>query len=160
MIETVEFRLNRKPVHLRVDVDRMLLWVLRTDLGLPGTKYGCGEGHCGACSVIINDKTERSCQIPVKDIQGKEVLTIEGLARNGVLHPIQKAFVEIDALQCGFCTPGMIMTAYGLLRRNPQPSESEIVRGMDGNLCRCCSQARVIQAVQKAALTMRAERIQ
>jgi aerobic-type carbon monoxide dehydrogenase small subunit (CoxS/CutS family) len=158
MIEAIEFKLNQKPAHLKVDGERMLLWVLRTDLGLTGTKYGCGEGHCGACTVIINERSERSCQVLVKDLKGKEVLTIEGLAREGVLHPLQKAFVEHDALQCGFCTAGMIMTAYGLLRQNPQPSESEIIHGMDDNLCRCCSQTRIIQAIQSAAQLMRTGR--
>ena len=158
MIETIEFRLNQKPVHLKVDGERMLLWVLRTNLGLTGTKYGCGEGHCGACTMIISERAERSCQVPIKNVRGKEVLTIEGLARDGLLHPLQKAFVEHDALQCGFCTPGMIMTAYGLLRKNPQPSESDIIRGMDDNLCRCCSHSRIIQAVQSAAEMMRTGR--
>ena len=112
MIETIDLTLNHKPVRLKVDGDRPLLWVLRTDLGLTGTKYGCGESLCGAGTVLVNDKAVRSCQTALRDVEGQEVITIEGLAVNGVLHPLEKAFVEHDALQCGFCTPGMILTAY------------------------------------------------
>jgi aerobic-type carbon monoxide dehydrogenase small subunit (CoxS/CutS family) len=154
-MEIIEMKINRKPVRLNVDGERMFLWVLRTDLGLTGTKYGCGQGHCGACTVIINDEAVRSCLLPVKMAAGKDVLTIEGLAQNGVLHPLQQAFVEHDALQCGFCTPGMIMNAYSLLKRNPQPNESEIVRGMNQNLCRCTSYTRIVKAVQSAARDMK-----
>ncbi|MFQ5772395.1 MAG: (2Fe-2S)-binding protein, partial [bacterium] len=114
-MENVSFKLNGKPVSLTVDSERMLLWVLRSDLGLTGTKYGCGVGLCGTCIVLVDDEAVRSCRLPVKGVEGKEVLTIEGLAKNGKLHPIQQAFVKADALQCGFCTPGMIMNAYGLL---------------------------------------------
>jgi len=140
---------------LKVDGERRLLWVLRSDLGLTGTKYGCGEGICGACTVLINRKASRSCQIPVKDIQGKEIITIEGLAENGSLHPIQKAFIEHDALQCGFCTPGMILSAYGLLLEKPRPTDDEIIRAMNDNLCRCGAHVRIIQAIQTAAQGMR-----
>ena len=154
MIETIRATINHKPVDLKVDGERMLLWVLRTDLGLTGTKYGCGEGHCGACTVLINEKAFRSCRIPVKEVKGQNVVTIEGLARGGALHPLQKAFVEHDALQCGFCTQGMIMTAYGRLKENPRPSEAEIIRGMNDNLCRCASYARIVKAVQAAAQAM------
>ena len=112
MQETIQFTLNGKPTTLTVDSDRMLLWVLRTDLGLTGTKYGCGENLCGACTVLLNNEAVRSCQTTVKEVQGKEVTTIEGLARNGTLHPLQKAFMEHDGLQCGYCTPGMIMNAF------------------------------------------------
>jgi len=155
MEEVVQFTLNGKPTTLTVDTDRALLWVLRTDLGLTGTKYGCGEGHCGACTVLVGDEAGRSCSLPVKQVQGKEVTTIEGLATNGTLHPLQRAFAEHDALQCGYCTPGMILTAYSLLRENPSPSYSEIIDGMENNLCRCGAHKRIIQAVQAAATEMR-----
>ena len=151
MIKPVEFALNRKRVRLETDEERMLLWVLRSDLGLTGTKYGCGEAHCGACTVVVNGNAVRSCQTPLKEVAGKDVLTIEGLARNGRLHPLQKAFVEHDALQCGFCTPGMIMNAYALLRERPTPSEADIIRGMEDNLCRCASHVRIVKAIQTAA---------
>jgi aerobic-type carbon monoxide dehydrogenase small subunit (CoxS/CutS family) len=157
-MEIIDLKINRKPVRLSVDAERMLLWVLRTDLGLTGTKYGCGQGHCGACTILVNEKAVRSCMMPVKMVAGKEVLTIEGLAQNGVLHPLQQAFVEHDALQCGFCTSGMILTAYSLLKDNPQPSDSEIIRGMDHNLCRCTSYVRVIKAVRSAAISMKSGR--
>jgi aerobic-type carbon monoxide dehydrogenase small subunit (CoxS/CutS family) len=150
MEENVQFRLNGKLVKLTVDSDRMLLWVLRTDLELTGTKYGCGEGICGACTVLVDNEAMRSCQTAVKDIQGKEVVTIEGLAKNGKLHPLQKAFMENDALQCGYCTSGMILNTYALLRKNPRPSSSDIVNGMDDNLCRCGAHNRIIRAVQAA----------
>ena len=157
-MEIIDLKINRKPVRLSVDAERMLLWVLRTDLGLTGTKYGCGQGHCGACTILVNEKAVRSCMMPVKMVAGKEVLTIEGLAQNGVLHPLQQAFMEHDALQCGFCTSGMILTAYSLLKDNPQPSDSEIIRGMDHNLCRCTSYVRVIKAVRSAAISMKSGR--
>ena len=155
MNEMVEFKLNNKPVKLKVDGDRMLLWVLRTDLGLTGTKYGCGESYCGACTVLLDNDPVRSCQLPVKDVAGKEIITIEGLANNGNLHPLQQAFMDHDALQCGYCTPGMIMSAYGLLRKNPQPSRSDIIDAMDDNLCRCGTYNRIIEAIQTAAKVMK-----
>ena len=154
MIKPVEFTVNRKRVRLETDQERMLLWVLRSDLALTGTKYGCGEAHCGACTVLVNGRAVRSCQTPLKGVAGKEVLTIEGLASNGRLHPLQKAFVEQDALQCGFCTPGMIMNAYALLMEQPTPSEADIIRGMEDNLCRCGSHMRIVQAIQAAATEM------
>jgi len=154
MEEVVRFTLNGKPTTLTVDSDRALLWVLRTDLGLTGAKYGCGEGHCGACTVLVDDEAVRACVVPVKQVQGKEVTTIEGLARNGKLHPLQKAFMEHDGLQCGFCTPGMILTAYSLLRDNPRPSYSEILEGMEHNLCRCGAHKRIVEAIQAAAKQM------
>ena len=151
MIRPVAFTLNSKRVRLETDDERMFLWVLRSDLALTGTKYGCGEAHCGACTVVVNGKAVRSCQTPLKEVAGKEVLTIEGLERNGKLHPLQKAFVEHDAFQCGFCTPGMIMNAYALLTERPSPSEADIVRGMEGNLCRCASHLRIVKAIQTAS---------
>ena len=158
MIEIIRFKLNRKPMQLTGDGERRLLWVLRSDIGLTGTKYGCGEGICGACSVLINNKATRSCLVPVKEIKGKEVMTIEGLVRNGRLHPLQKAFMDHDALQCGFCTPGMILNAYSLLLEKPQPTEAEIIEGMNDNLCRCGAHVRIVQAIQSAAKEMRGGR--
>lgn len=155
-METMDLKINGKVVTLKVDSDRMLLWVLRTDLGLTGTKYGCGQAYCGACTVLLDGKAVRSCIMPVKSIGVREVTTIEGLAKNGVLHPLQKAFAEQGALQCGFCTPGMIMNACSLLQTNPEPSEAEIIHGMDGNLCRCSSYNRIVKAVQTAARSMKA----
>ncbi len=154
MSRTIRFKLNGQPKSLIVDRDRMLLWVLRTDFALTGAKYGCGEGFCGACTVLVDNEAVRSCQYPVSDIEGKEVITIEGLAESGKLHPLQKAFVHHDALQCGFCTPGMVLNAYSLLMKNPNPTKEEIILGMDENLCRCGAYMRIIQAVQTAAQHM------
>jgi len=158
MINTIKFKVNGKPVELKVDGERRLLWVLRSNLGLTGPKYGCGEGICGACTVLINKKATRSCQVPVKEIKGKEVITIEGLVRDGKLHPLQKAFMNHNALQCGFCTSGMILNAYGLLLEKPKPTEAEIIEGMNDNLCRCGAHVRIIQAIQTAAQEMRGGR--
>jgi aerobic-type carbon monoxide dehydrogenase small subunit (CoxS/CutS family) len=127
---------------------------LRYDLGLTGTKYGCGEGLCGACTVIVEGQAERSCMLEMKSVAGKAVTTIEGLAKNGDLHPLQKAFIEHDALQCGYCTPGMIMNAYSLLLHNPRPSRRQIIEHMDGNLCRCGAHQRIVQATERAANQM------
>lgn len=155
MKETIQFRLNDKPVSVTVESERMLLWVLRSDLALTGTKYGCGVSFCGACTVLVNKEAIRSCQVPVKDVKGKEVITIEGLAKNGNLHLLQKAFMKHGALQCGFCTPGMILNAYSLLLKNPQPTRAEIIEGMDDNLCRCGAHTRIVQAIQAAAKEMK-----
>jgi aerobic-type carbon monoxide dehydrogenase small subunit (CoxS/CutS family) len=155
MKEAIPFKLNDKSLSLTVDGERMLLWVLRTDLGLTGAKYGCGEGFCGTCTVLVNKKAVRSCQLPVKDVKGKEIMTIEGLAKNGELHPLQKAFIKHNSMQCGYCTSGMILNAYALLIKNPQPSLKEIIQNMDDNFCRCGSHTRIIQAIQEAALEMK-----
>lgn len=155
MIKTITFTLNRKPVRIRVDGERMLLWVLRTELGLTGVKHGCGEGFCGACTVLVNNQTVRSCQTPIKAVAGKSVLTIEGLAQNGKLHPLQEAFMTHDALQCGFCTPGMILAAYSLLQQNPQPAVAEITANLEDHLCRCGAHQRIVQAIQDAAKAMK-----
>jgi len=152
--QAIGFKLNGKAVSLQVDPSRTLLWVLRDDLGLTGTKYGCGEGFCGACTVLLGRKAVRSCSLEVKDVAGKEVTTIEGLAKNGKLHPLQKAFVDHDALQCGYCTPGMIMNAYSLLLNTPRPSRRQIIDQMDGNLCRCGAHKRIVEAIQAAAKEM------
>lgn len=151
----IRFTLNGKPVQISVNEDRMLLWVLRTELSLTGAKFGCGEGFCGACTVLVNNEPVRSCQYPIKEVQGKTVLTIEGLAKNGNLHPLQQAFVDHDALQCGFCTPGVILTAYSLLLKNPKPSQKDVIQALDDNLCRCGAHTRMLQAVDRAAETMR-----
>ncbi|UCG46571.1 MAG: (2Fe-2S)-binding protein [Phycisphaerales bacterium] len=155
MAETISFTLNDKAVSIKTDGQRPLLWVLRTDLGLTGTKFGCGQAHCGACTVLVDDKAVRSCVYPVRNVRGRKVRTIEGLSRNGDMHPLQKAFVAHDALQCGFCTPGMILTAYALLRENPRPTRDEIIAGMDGNLCRCGAHTRIIDAIASAATEMK-----
>jgi aerobic-type carbon monoxide dehydrogenase small subunit (CoxS/CutS family) len=155
MKNKVAFKINGKPITLEVHGETRLLWLIRTELGLTGTKFGCGEGYCGACTVLVNGKAERSCQLTAKDIEGKELLTIEGLANGGNLHPLQKAFIDHGALQCGFCTPGMILRAYSLLLENPEPSKEEIIRGMDGNLCRCGAHPRILLAMQKAGKEMR-----
>ena len=154
-MENISFKLNGNPVSLSVDNERALLWVLRTDLELTGPKYGCGVGLCGACIVLVDNKAVRSCQVPVKDVVGKEVITIEGLSKKGKLRPLQQAFIEHDALQCGFCTPGMILNAYSLLLKNPQPTRAEIIEEMNYNLCRCGSHSRIIEAIQTAAKEMK-----
>jgi len=158
MPDSVSFKVNGKAVRLSVDGERALLWVLRTDLGLTGTKFGCGEGHCGACTVLLDGVAVRSCLRKVKDVKDKEVVTIEGLEKEGKLHPVQKAFMEHDALQCGFCTPGMILTAFGLLTKNPQPTREQIIRGMEQNLCRCGAHTRIIDAIETAAAEMKGGR--
>ena len=155
MTKPVQFTLNGKDTSIEVDGERMVLWVLRTELGLTGTKCGCGEGFCGSCTVLVDGKAERSCQLPVKDVVDKEVVTIEGLASDGALHPVQSAFVAHDALQCGFCTPGMIMSACGLLEAEPSPTRLQIVDHLEDNLCRCGAHKRIVEAVETAAGKMR-----
>jgi aerobic-type carbon monoxide dehydrogenase small subunit (CoxS/CutS family) len=155
MKRAIQFKLNGESKSLEIERERTLLWVLRTDFKLTGTKFGCLEGFCGACTVLVDYKPTRSCQLPVADVDKKEVITIEGLAAKGKLHPLQAAFVEHDALQCGFCTPGMILTAYGLLVKNPSPSRKDIIQGMDENLCRCGAHTRIIRAIESAAQKMR-----
>jgi len=151
MRRSVSFTLNGKPLQLTVDDERMLLWVLRYDLGLTGTKYGCGAALCGSCTVIVNEEAVRSCVTPVKEIAGKRVLTIEGFSSDGHLHPIQEAFLNHHAFQCGYCTPGMIVNAYALLLKKPHPTREEIIRHMDDNLCRCGSHTRIVDAILEAA---------
>ncbi len=146
MVE-LAFIVNQEPVRLRVSPLATLLEVLRGELELTGTKLGCGEGECGACSVILNGKVTNSCLVLAVECEGLEVLTIEGLAENGKLHPIQQAFIEYGAIQCGFCTPGMIMAAYALLNSTPSPTEGEVKRGLEGNLCRCTGYRKIVQAV-------------
>ena len=147
----VSFTLNGALTRVTVDDTRSLLWVLRDDLGLTGTKYGCGESLCGACTVLVDDKAVRSCALTIKDVEGKRVTTIEGLARGGKLHSLQEAFVAHSGLQCGYCTPGMIMGAYALLLENPRATRAEIVAGMDGHLCRCGAHVRILDAIERVA---------
>jgi len=154
MDETIQFILNGEKRSLSVTPDRMLLWILRSDYGLTGTKHSCGQGFCAACTVLVDNAPVLSCQFPAREVNGKSVLTIEGLKKNGSLHPIQSAFLSHNALQCGYCTPGMILTALGLLLKNPQPTEKQIVEALEGNLCRCGCYNRIIQAVQTAGSMM------
>ncbi len=151
MKETISFKLNGKPTTLDVEGDRKLLWVLRTDLGLTGTKYGCGKSYCGACTVVLGKDAVRSCLLPIREVRGKEVTTIEGLAQGEKLHPLQSAFAEQGAVQCGFCTPGMIMNAYALLLKNPKLTRDQIIAGMERNLCRCSGHQRIVQAIESVA---------
>jgi aerobic-type carbon monoxide dehydrogenase small subunit (CoxS/CutS family) len=155
MEETIKFQLNGKKTESLIDPKQTLLWALRNHFGLTGTKFGCGMGFCGACTVLIDNEPVRSCQLSVGDTAGKNIITVEGLANDGKLHPVQKAFVEHDALQCGFCTPGMIMNATGLLIKNPAPSVQQIKEGMENNLCRCGAHMRIIEAVQTASKEMK-----
>jgi len=155
MEETIRFSLNGKKTEIKIDPTQTLLWVLRNQLGLTGTKYGCGMGFCGACTVLLDKEQVRSCMLPIGDVAGKELITIEGLGTKEKLHPVQKAFVDHDALQCGYCTPGMIMTATGLLLKNPTPTRQEIIEGMEDNLCRCGAHIRIIDAIQTAADEMK-----
>ena len=154
MLQTISFTLNGKPTRISVEDDRLLLWVLREDLGLTGTKFGCGESYCGACTVLVNGEAVRSCATAIKDVAGKQVITIEGLSQNGKLHPLQEAFLTQSGFQCGFCTPGMILSAYSLLQKTPHPTPAQIVDHMDGNLCRCGAHVRIIAAIQDAAETL------
>jgi aerobic-type carbon monoxide dehydrogenase small subunit (CoxS/CutS family) len=158
MEKIISFKLNGKNVRVTSSPERMLLWILRSDLDHTGTKYSCGEGFCGACTVVVNNEAVLSCQYPIEEVNGKDVMTIEGLQQNGKLHPLQTAFMQHNALQCGFCTPGMILKAYSMLLKNPQPSYREIVEDMEGYLCRCGSYNRIIEAIQTAARTMKGQR--
>ena len=151
MKQFIEFTLNDKATRLETEPERPLLWVLRGDLALTGTKYGCGEGLCGACTVLVNGQAAKACLYSIKDIAGKDLTTIEGLAAGKELHPVQRAFVEHDALQCGYCTPGMIMAVVDLLTRNPAASDADIVAGLDNNLCRCGAHQRILEAVRSVA---------
>ena len=153
MQQTIRFKLNGKPVSLETDGERTLLWVLRTDFGLTGTKYGCGIGYCGSCTVVVNGEAVRSCGATVAQVDGAEVITIEGLAQGDKLHPLQEAFAEHGGFQCGYCTPGMIMNAYALLRANPRASREDILKGMENNFCRCGAHKRIIAAIEDVART-------
>jgi aerobic-type carbon monoxide dehydrogenase small subunit (CoxS/CutS family) len=146
---------NGTEQHAELEPEKPLLYVLRDDLGLTGTKYGCGEGQCGACTVLMDGSPERSCLLPVSSATGKRITTIEGLSRGDRLHPVQQAFLDVEAFQCGYCTPGMIVSAAALLARTPNPSEEQIIRHMEGNVCRCGAYGRIVEAVRHAAATYR-----
>ena len=148
--------INGRAYTVDVDPQTSLLTVLREGLDLTGSKYGCGEGQCGACTVLIDGKAQRSCVTKVGSVTGRQITTIEGLATADQLHPVQAAFLDADAMQCGYCTSGMIMSAVALLKRNPAPQENEIIDFMDGNLCRCGTYPRILGAIQKAARSMAA----
>ncbi|MGY4707017.1 (2Fe-2S)-binding protein [Candidatus Bipolaricaulota sp. J31] len=153
----LRFTLNGRPVEVEAHPGRRLLDLLRDDLGLIGVKEGCGEGECGACTVLINGKPRLSCLTAAIQVEGKEVITIEGLSRDGKLHPIQRAFVETAGVQCGFCTPGFIVAAYALLQENPDPTPEEVRAWLSGNLCRCTGYRQIVEAVLLAAKYMRDE---
>jgi len=155
MARVAELEVNGVRRHIDADPDESLLSVLREQLDLTGTKYGCGEGECRACTVLLNGQPRHSCITPVGTAADKRITTIEGLERGGRLHPVQQAFLEEQALQCGYCTPGMILTAAAFLSTHPDPSEQEIVRFMENNICRCGVYSRIIAAIRRAAKTMR-----
>ena len=151
MARVTELHVNGSTRRVDADPDRTLLSVLRDDLDLTGTKFGCGEGQCAACTVLIDGVATKSCLTKVSAVGAKKIVTIEGLAPEGKLHPVQEAFLEADALQCGYCTPGMVLGAVSLLKRNPKPSDAEIVTAMNGHICRCGTYPRVVQAIRSAA---------
>jgi len=151
----IELRVNGTAHRVEVEPERTLLSVLREDLDLTGTKYGCGEGMCGACTVLVDGKATRSCQLPAAQAAGKEITTIEGLAKNGRLHPLQQAFIDLDAMQCGYCTPGLILAGVELLAANRHPTEEQIARALEGHICRCGCYQRIIAAMRRAAEVMR-----
>lgn len=151
MEKTLTFVVNGQPRTVTTDPERPLLEVLREDLQLTGTKYGCGEGHCGACTVLVDGRSVHSCQTSVNDVDQRTILTIEGLATGDKLHPVQEAFLAESALQCGYCTPGLVLAAVGLLNDNPQPTDADIVTGLQGHLCRCCGYPNILAAVKRAA---------
>ena len=148
---TIRFTVNGKARSVNTEPERPLLEVLREDLGLTGAKYGCGEGQCRACTVLVDGKPAITCVTPVRAVEGKSIVTIEGLAPAGHLHPVQQAFLEEGAMQCGYCTSGMILSAAALLDKNPRPTEAQIIEGMNGNLCRCNGYPRLMAAVQRAS---------
>jgi len=152
---SLELEVNGKRHSVAADPETPLLWVLREELGLTGTKYGCGEGECGACSVLVGGNVRRSCQVPLRAAAGKSITTIEGLEQNGRLHPVQQAFLDAGAFQCAYCTSGMILTGVSLLRQNPSPSPQQIAEFMQGNICRCGTYPRIVQAIARAAEAMK-----
>jgi carbon-monoxide dehydrogenase small subunit len=151
----IQIKVNGRDNEIEVDPWRTLLEVLRDQLNLTGTKQSCAEGHCGACTVFVDGEAVNACLMLALEAHGSDIMTIEGLAKGGKLHPIQEAFVDYGAVQCGFCTPGMIMTAHQLLQDNAEPSEDEIRHGLEGNLCRCTGYQNIVRAVQSAAAEMR-----
>ena len=157
MANVTELLVNGEKRAVDADPDRSLLSVLRDDLALTGAKYGCGEGQCGACTVLVDGKAAFSCVTTIGSVSGKQITTIEGLEKDGVLHPVQEGFLQAGAMQCGFCTPGMVMAGVALLNEKPNPTETEIVEAMDGNICRCGTYPRIIKAVQIAATRKKKE---
>ena len=155
---TAEIEVNGASYRIESDRNRTLLSILREDLGLTGSRYGCGEGECGACTVLVDGVPRKSCMTTLNGVSGRSIVTIEGLERDGELHPLQEAFLEKEALQCGYCTSGMIVAGVGLLERNPNPSESEIIRYMQGNVCRCGTYRRIIAAITAAATKLTEDR--
>jgi aerobic-type carbon monoxide dehydrogenase small subunit (CoxS/CutS family) len=151
MAKITALNVNGKKLKVDVDSTTSLLAVLRNDLDLTGSKYGCGEGQCGACTVLIDGVSTKSCVTPVGRIAGKQITTIEGLETDGRLHPVQEAFLKADAMQCAYCTSGMIMATVGLLTNNPRPNRDEIVKGMKGNICRCGTYQRIVAAIESVA---------
>ncbi|MGZ8900043.1 MAG: (2Fe-2S)-binding protein [Limisphaerales bacterium] len=151
MTAEIRFNVNGQQRRLETDTDRFLLEVLREDLQLTGTKYGCGEAACRACTVLLEGKPVQSCVTKLSAVQGKRVETIESLATDGKLHPVQAAFVQEEGMQCGYCVPGMIMSAVGLLRNTPSPSRAQIIEALNGNICRCCGYKNILNAVERAA---------
>ena len=149
--QSFTFTLNGQPRTVSTDPSRLLLDVLREDLNLTGTKYGCGAGQCGACTVLINDRTVYSCHTTIAEVIGKTIVTIEGLAKGDVLHPVQAAFLAEGAFQCGYCSPGMILATVALLADTPQPTDEQITAKLNGHLCRCCGYAKIVKAVHRAA---------
>ena len=158
MPNTIQLKINGSSHSVAAEVDRSLLSVLREELKLTGAHYGCGEGQCGACTVLLDGKAIRSCITTVGSVGNRSVQTIEGLEKNGVLHPVQQAFLDADALQCGYCTPGMILSAVALVQKTPSPTEPEIEHALQGNMCRCGTYRRIVRAVQSAAAKGRANR--
>ncbi len=154
MAKPMEIEVNGKRYHVSYPPDTPLLYVLRDELGLTGTKYGCGEGQCGACTVLLGEAPRRSCQIPVSAAAMKSITTIEGLEKDGKLHPVQQAFLDAGAFQCAYCTSGMVMSSVGLLQTNSNPSQTEIVQFLQGNICRCGTHPRIMEAVRQAAKRM------
>lgn len=151
MAVAIRLTVNGEQRQVRTEPERPLLDVLREDLKLTGTKYGCGEGQCRACTVLLDGRPVTSCLTPVSKAGGKTIVTIEGLAANGALHPVQQAFREKEAMQCGYCVPGMILTTVSLLEQNPHPSDEQIVEFLNGNICRCCGYSNILSAVRQAA---------
>ncbi len=155
-MDAIAIVVNGKQYQINAPPEQPLLWVLRDPLQLTGTHYGCGEGQCGACTVLLEGKAVRSCLTPVSAAAGKKIITIEGLQQNGALHPVQEAFLSEEALQCGYCTSGMIMSAVALLQTKKNPSDAEIVHAMNGNICRCGTYPRIVAAVRQAAQSAKA----
>jgi len=154
MTQSIALRVNGRDIRMNVEGSMSLLDLLREQLGLTGTKSGCNQGDCGACTVLIDGRPVNSCLVLAAEVEGREVTTIEGLGRDGALHPVQQAFIDLNAVQCGFCTPGMILTAVALLNENPSPTEEEIRLFLAGNLCRCTGYSKIVQAIQAAALQL------